>query len=142
MAQVATVADLQSRYGSILSQPPLSDVTSAIVLRKTLRERKPSIQVGIAVCRLWLQQYRPIEGAVRVKTAAELEEKYGEWTRQYAIDNATAYLLCKAYRQRTPPVYVTDEVAKRWFLKYYGGDTHEPPGAPTRSQYPVGDEIH
>ena len=123
MAQVNNVAELQSRHGAILSQPPLLDVTSAIVLRKRLLDRKPSIKVGVAVCRGWLQQYRPIEGAVKIESAEDLEEKYGDLTRQYAVDNPTAYLLCKAYRARTPPVFITDGVAKQWFLKYCGGDT-------------------
>ena len=123
MAQVNNVAELQSRYGAILSQPPLLDVTSAVVLRKRLLDRKPSIKVGVAVCRGWLQQYRPNESAVKIESAADLEEKYGDLTRQYAVVNPTAYLLCKAYRARTPPVHFTDGVAKQWFLKYCGGDT-------------------
>ena len=37
-----------------------------------------------------------------------------------AQEHKSAYLLCKALRERTPPLFISDSMAKQWLLKYFG----------------------
>ena len=57
-------------------------------------------------------------GAVTVSSTAELQDKYGAVVKLVAGEPATPYLLCKALRSQTPPLYVSDGIAKQCFKKY------------------------
>ena len=61
-----------------------------------------------------LQQQRQ-RHAIRISNRAELETKYGDILGPMADANPSAYLLCAALKKLTPPVLVTDGVAKEWF---------------------------
>ena len=60
-----------------------------------------------------------MEGAVKITSSVELQEKYGDVVQLLVAEHHTAYRLCKALRNRTPPVSVTDGVAKEWFKRYH-----------------------
>ena len=55
---------------------------------------------------------------MKVWSSAELQQKYGDVLPLLAEENSSPYKLCKALKTRTPPVYVTDAIAKEWF-KYH-----------------------
>ena len=57
---------------------------------------------------------------MRVTSAAELEELYGDTIRHYAVEYPTAFKLCKVLRERSPPICISDRSAKDW-LRSYGG---------------------
>ena len=52
------------------------------------------------------------------QAAQALDDQYGDIVRSLAVDNATAFKLCKALRSRDPPIFVSDQVAKTWLSKY------------------------
>ena len=58
---------------------------------------------------------------MKVSSSAELQEKYGDVVAVLAEENPSSHKLCQALKRRTPPVYVTDGVAKEWF-KHHRGD--------------------
>ena len=41
-------------------------------------------------------------------------------TYTLVTDNPSPYKLCKALRESTPPIFITDGLAKEWFRKYQG----------------------
>ena len=61
-----------------------------------------------------------MEGQVRITSASDLEERYGHSMAHYAVEHATPFKLCKALRDRDPPICIDDSIAKEW-LRTYGG---------------------
>ena len=55
------------------------------------------------------------ETAIRISNGAELETKYGDILAPMADANPSALRLCGTLKKLTPPVLVTDGVAKEWF---------------------------
>ena len=61
-----------------------------------------------------------VEGQVRITSASDLEERYGHSMAHYAVEHPTPFKLCKALRDRDPPICIDDSIAKEW-LRTYGG---------------------
>ena len=53
-------------------------------------------------------------------SAIEFEDKFGVLAAPLADEHNTAYKLTRALRDLTPPVYITDGVAKSWLAKFQG----------------------
>ena len=53
-------------------------------------------------------------------SAQQLEDEHGASIRHLATDYPTPYKLCKVLREREPPLYISDGVAKQW-LERFGG---------------------
>ena len=85
-----------------------------------LAERQPSIKVSEGVAKTWIQKYRLPPGGVRLKSAEELEQRYGAAIRHLVAEHKTGYELGKVLLHRTPPVCVTGEVCNTWIKKYGG----------------------
>ena len=120
-----SAAVLETRYGTELAQNP---GLGHDVLLKVLLERYPRINVTGGAVREWIKRYRLPEGAVRITSAAELDEKYGQVARTVAAENHSPFLLDKALRIQTPPQHVSEAALKTWLSKYTEGtkriDTH------------------
>ena len=67
---------------------------------------------------MWISKYRLPSGAVRVSSSRELHEKYDALLKVVVVQNDSLYKLCKALQGGTPPVYVSDAIAKEWFKRY------------------------
>ena len=116
-----TAADLDRQYGALLRQPPLSDLTSARYLQRALKAKRIDVTEG--VLKQWLLKYRtgdPTTGIGGRMSAQELHEQYGAELKALSQEKKTRYLLCKALRERDPPVFITDSVARQWLEKYAG----------------------
>ena len=115
--QITSALGLQTRYSELLTQAPYVDAQSPYLLHKALSS---SIGITQGIVKQWWSLHRVSEGDVRLSSAAELEERYGDTIRHYAVEHPTAFKLCKALRQRDPPICIGDSSAKQW-LKSYGG---------------------
>ena len=118
MAGTLTAKQLHEQYADLLSQPPFSEATSAYLLHLALTSRQPPIQVSHGAVKQWWKTYKVAAGAGALKSAQELEDKYGDSIRPLVVDNPTAYKFCQALRKREPPIFVTDGVAKQWLQKF------------------------
>jgi len=74
------------------------------------------------ILKTWFQKYRLPPGAIRISSAADLEETYGIEVKQLQREYQTDYKLCRALEQRKPPLYATKDIMKSWLNKY-GGET-------------------
>ena len=120
MARI-TAEQLQERLGTELRSPPFAGVTSVRTLRRLIRDRDPAFaELQDAAVKTWLTKYYTPVGAVRVESAEELEEQYGGRVRAVGVDGVSAFLFCKALREGSPSVIVSDTVAKQW-LRRFGG---------------------
>ena len=113
----------ERQYGAMLRRPPLSDLTSARYLHQALTAK--GIVVTEGVVKQWLLKYRTGDAAATdsgsIKSTKELHETHGAYLQALPLEKKkTPYLLCKALRQRDPPVIITDAVAKQWLAKYAG----------------------
>ena len=116
-----TAAELEEGLGQRLKSPPLSELASARYLLAGIRRLGPPWdQVGEGAVKQWIQRYRTAAGAVRVETAEDLERRFGESLRGLAAEPISAYKFCRALYARTPPLVITDTLAKQW-LREYGG---------------------
>ena len=115
--QISSALELQTKYSELLTQAPYVDAHSPFLLHKVL---STSFRITAGVVKQWWSKYRVSEGEVRLTSAAELEELYGETIRHYALEHPTAFKLCKALRERSPPICISDSGAKQW-LRSYGG---------------------
>lgn len=77
-------------------------------------QRQPPIPVSVGTVKQWWLKYRVSEGSIRLTTAAELEQQYGASIKHYAVEYPSAFRLCKALRERDPPICIDDKVAKDW----------------------------
>ncbi len=109
---------LQAKYGDMLAGPPWGDFKTAYLLHQALQSRRPAVPVSVAAVRTWIGKYRIASGGYSINTAQELQDQYGSCLLPLAREHATAFKLCKALRERSPPLYVADGVAKRWLEKY------------------------
>lgn len=49
-----------------------------------------------------------------------LQEQHGVLVAEVAKERPTYFKLCKALRERDPPLYISDAVARQWLAKYGG----------------------
>ena len=116
-----TAALFHARYGNLVSEH-FAQHTTAHTLRIALSQRKPPIVVTDGMLKLWFAKYRLPDDAVTVDSLEELHSRYGDVLLPLAAQNPTAYRLNKVLRERTPPLYVSEEVLKRWLRRYTDGD--------------------
>jgi len=72
-----TAEQLQTKYGAELAQQS----GGARALKNYLTGKYPRLNVSDQALKTWMAKYRLPEGAVRVDSAKELEEKYGDKIR-------------------------------------------------------------
>ena len=113
-----TADALQLEYGTELAEGPLSQCTSAHYLHKALTEK--GIDITIGAVKQWWTNHRLPPGAMRIQTANDLQEQHGSSIAHLVAEHGTPYKLCKALLKLDPPLFVTNEVAKQWLLKYAG----------------------
>ena len=111
-----TAALFQERYGELVSEH-FAQHTTAYTLRIALSQRKPPIIVTDGMLKLWFAKYRLPSDAVTVSSAEELHRMCADVLPALAAQNPTAYRLNKVLKKRTPPLHVSEEVVKRWFLR-------------------------
>ena len=68
--------------------------------------------------KVWFQTQRIQDGAVKVFSAEDLQQKCGSSLVLLAAEHSTAYKLRSALKARDPPVYASDGVLKQWFERY------------------------
>ena len=107
-----TAALFHERYGEFVSEH-FAQHTTAYTLRIALSQRKPPSIVTDGVLKLWFAKYRLPSDAVTVSSADELHTRYGDVLPALAAQNPTADRLNKILKERTPPLYVSEEVLKR-----------------------------
>ena len=73
-----TNSQLEEQYGELLRQAPYSEAASPYLLHKALTNRRPPIAVSHAAVKHWWKTYKVSGGAEPLKSAQELEEKYGD----------------------------------------------------------------
>ena len=115
-----TAALFHERYGDLVSEH-YAQHTAAYTLRIALSKRKPPIIVTDGMLKLWFAKYRVPSDAVSVDSLEELHSRYGDVLPALAAQNPTAYRLNRVLKERTPPLYVSDEVLKRWLRRYTDG---------------------
>ena len=126
MARVSLSSQqLHDKYADLLLEAPFSQATSPYLLHKALTERRPPIAVSHAAVKHWWKTYKVSGGAEPLKSAQELEEKYGDSIRHLAVEYPSAYKLSRALEQRDPPIFVSDGIAKPWFQKFAGHDKRQ-----------------
>ena len=113
-------SELQTLHGDVLGMAPLADAPTPFMLHAALVGMSPPITVTYATVRTWWSKYKLAIGTTSVATAQALEDQHGDSIRHLTVDNATAYKLCKALRERSPPLFVSDGVAKQWLSKFGG----------------------
>ena len=74
--------------------------------------------------KIWFAKYRRPSDAVTVSSAEELHTKYGDILPALAAENPSAYRLMRVLKARTPPLYVSEEILKRWFLRYFDAEPY------------------
>ena len=114
-----TAAAFEEQYGDLVRRD-FSKYTTARTLKTALENRQPPIRVSDGLLKVWLAKTGLPEGAVKVSSCAELQEHYGDVLEVLAAETSSSYTLCSALKKRTPPVYVTDGVAKQWFKRCRG----------------------
>jgi hypothetical protein len=119
-AATLNAEELQAQYSQLLSQPPYGEATSAYFLHKVLQQHVPPIRVTHGTVKQWWNKFRVSAGDIRLTSAAELQERYGDSIGHYAVEYPTAFKLCAALRLRVPPICIDDSIAKEW-LRQYGG---------------------
>ena len=87
---------------------------------KCCSQRQPPIPVTVGTVKQWWLKHRVSEGSIRLTTAAELEQQYGASIKHYAVEYPSAFRLCKALRERDPPICIDDKVAKDWLRTQAG----------------------
>ena len=112
-----TADTFEAQYGSVV-RAEFSEIRTPYLLQKALAARKPAIQTTVALLKVWFLKTSMAEGSVKVDSAEELQEQYGEVAIRLSIANPSAFLLCKALKSEQPPVYITDDVCKGWLEKY------------------------
>ena len=109
----------EEKHGDLVRRE-FSEYTTAYTLQKALEKRRPPIRVSVAMLRVWFGKITLPEGAVKVSSSTELQALYGEELDSLAEENPSAYKLRQALKKRSPPVYITDGIAKEWFKRYRG----------------------
>ena len=115
-----TAVDFEKNHGDLVRQQ-YGECVTAYKLDKALRARRPPICMTQGLLKQWLLKYGRVldaagaEDLIRISSRAELESKYGDTLATMADEYSTPYRLCAALKKRSPPVLVTDAVAKEWF---------------------------
>ena len=119
MARSSLTGDqLEHQYGEMLRSAPWCDCISAAILHGALTSRDPPVDVSLKAMRVWWGKYNIPAGAETASSALELEERYGDGIRHFALEYPTAFKLGRALREREPPLCITDKVATVWLQKY------------------------
>ena len=118
-----TAALFHERYGSFVTEH-FAQYTTARTLRIALSERKPPIIVTDGMLKIWFAKYRMPSDAVTVSSAEELHTKYGDILPALAVQNPSAYRLTRVLKARTPPLYVSEQILKFWFLRYFDAEPY------------------
>ena len=113
-----TSADLEKQHGAMLRQTPWNQYGSPDLLHRALMARQPPLKVSQQAVRVWYNKYNIPPGAETPSTAQELEERCGDSIRHLALECRTSFRLCKALREKEPPVCITEKVATGWLEKY------------------------
>ena len=77
MSAHLTAEQFEAQYGALVRRE-LSQYTAAYRLRQALGARSPPIHVSEALLKVWFTKAALPPGAVRVSTAVELQEQYGD----------------------------------------------------------------
>ena len=110
-----TADSFEEKYGALVREQ-YYELRSARLLKNALAARKPAILVSDALLKVWFLKAGMPEGGLKVDSAAELQERYGELVLRLSVQHRSPYTLCKALRAQEPPLYVTEAVCKVWFL--------------------------
>ena len=117
MPKCLTAVQFEAQYGDLVRLDFSEYITSRTLLT-ALGERDPPIRVSRGVLDVWLTKQAAPPDVVSVSTAAELDEKYGAIVRPLAATHASSYKLSRAMLGATPPLRITDGVAKQWLQRY------------------------
>ena len=116
--KVETAQELERRCGKAIRE---YGVVSAYRCKRELLESK-QIDASRTVLEQWILEYRqagmPHKKNKKVKTAQELERRYGQTARK--CGNVSAYLCRKALLQQN--IDAPEGVLKHWILKYRSND--------------------
>ena len=118
----STADKFEEQYGNLVREQ-YAHCGTARVLGNALKTRRPPICITDGVLKQRFKKYghkedataAEAETAIRISNRAELETKYGDILGPMADANPSAFRLCAALKKLTPPVLVTDGVAKEWF---------------------------
>ena len=86
---------LQTKCGDVLLKPPVTSCGNARLLWIQFKEVYPSISIGEQPFKTLIEKHRLPPGAVRVSTAAELDENHGERIRHLAAEYPTGFIFSK-----------------------------------------------
>ena len=111
----------EERYGDLVAREH-GECTTPYTLRKALTERKEPIHVTDGILKVWFAKHRVPDGAVKVSSAEELQEKYGSFPEEFAKEKPSMYKLMRALRERQPPIVASDSILKKWFKNYTNDD--------------------
>ena len=117
--------DFERKYGKMVRER-YPECTTARRLFNAMQSRINSMQFRLTegLLKQWFLKYGHGTGStpaatsstaaapISISSRAELEAKYGEILPSLADSHPSAYRLCKALRQLTSSVLVTDGVAK------------------------------
>ena len=119
-AKSLSAVELEERYGAVLAAPPYAEMKSAYLLHRALVLAHPAVAFGYPACRIWWTKHRVMAGGIRLSSSREVEEKYGAVLREETMTDASVFMFQKALEARSPPLLVSEEVAKGW-LREHGG---------------------
>ena len=108
-----TADSFEEQYGALVREQ-YSHLRTPRLLRTALAVHRPAINVSDALLKVWFLKSGMPGDAVKVESAADLQEHYGDLVLRLSVDHPSSYLLCKALRAQQPPLYVTDSVCKHW----------------------------
>ena len=120
--KLLTSADLQEQYADTLKRSPYCDARSPFLLHKALQTLMPG-RITIAAVKHWWDVYRSVEGADRISTAQQLQDRHGDSIAHLAQECKTAWKLCNTLSKRQPPIFVSNSIAKEWLRDFGIGIT-------------------
>ena len=116
-----TAALFDAQYGELVTVH-FAQYGTAYTLRVALSERQPPIIVTDGMLKVWFAKFRMPSDAVTISSAEELHNRYGDILPTLAAQSPTAYRLTRVLKARTPPLYVSDHIIKKWFLRYFDAE--------------------
>ena len=117
MSKRFTAVQFEAQYGDLVRRE-YAEKSTPYTLRRALEGRCPPVRVSEYMLKVWFATQASPPGTVTVSSAAELDEQYGDVVRAFAITHASAYKLCRALLTATPPLRITDYLAKQWLRRY------------------------
>ena len=112
-----TAAEVHERYAAALTRSPYCDAASPYYLHKALQTLVPNGITHSAV-KTWWDVYRNVEGADRISTAQQLQDRHGDSISHLAEQCKTAFVLCSTLRKMQPPIFVSNSIAKQWLRDF------------------------